>query len=59
MLECHKPFFGHCDLDLLPSFRNYCVQSISLVFFEIGIPKLVCVYASWDGGVSQTILGSQ
>ena len=32
---------GHCDLDLRPSFKNYCVRSISLIFFEIGIPILV------------------
>ena len=30
---------GHCDLDLWPSFKNYCVQSISLIFFEVGIPN--------------------
>ena len=28
------------------------------MFFEVGIPNLVCVYASWDGVVSQTIFGS-
>ena len=40
--ECHIPFSGHCDLDLLPSFNNYCVWSISLILFEIGTPDLVC-----------------
>ena len=34
---------GHCDLDLWPSFKNYCVQSISVIFFEVGIPNLVCM----------------
>ena len=34
--------FGHCDLDLWPSFNNNCVRSISLLLFEIGIPNLVC-----------------
>ena len=34
---------GHCDLDLWPSFKNVCVRSISLIFFEVGIPKLVCI----------------
>ena len=33
---------GYCDIDLRPSFKNYCVQSISLIFFEVGIPNLVC-----------------
>ena len=36
------PFLGHCDLDLRPSLKNYCVRSISLIFFELGIPNLVC-----------------
>ena len=37
-------FSGHYDLelDLLPSFKNYCVQSISLIFFEVGILNSVC-----------------
>ena len=48
---------GHCDLDRLHSFKNFCVRSISLIFFEVGIPNF-CVYASWDRGVSLTILGS-
>ena len=43
MAKCHLPFFGHCDLDLRPSFNNNCVRSISLnILFEIGIPILVC-----------------
>ena len=41
--ECHVPFSGHCDLDLLPSYKNYCVQSLSLIFFEVGIPNLVSI----------------
>ena len=43
MTECHIPFLGHCHIDLWPSFKNYCVQSISLIFFEVGIPNLVCI----------------
>ena len=35
--------FGHCDLDLQPSFKNYCVRSISLIFFEVGTQNLVCI----------------
>ena len=31
-----------CDLDLWPSFKDYCARSISLIFFEVGIPNLVC-----------------
>ena len=34
---------GHCDLDLWPSFKNFCVRSISLIFFEVGIPNLECI----------------
>ena len=40
MPECHKPFLGHCDLDLWPSFKNYCVQSIFPILFDAGIPNL-------------------
>ena len=40
MPECHKPFLGHCDLDLWPSFKNYCVQSIFPILFDVGIPNL-------------------
>ena len=38
MPECHKLFLGHCDLDLV--FKNYCVQSISAILFDVGIPNL-------------------
>ena len=55
MPECHKPFLGHCDLDLGPSFKNYCVQSISTILFDVGIPNWVGD-SSWDGGVMHTIL---
>ena len=34
---------GHCDLDLWPSLKNFCVLGISLIFFEVGIPNLVCI----------------
>ena len=47
MGECHLPFSGHCDLDLWPSFNNNCVRSISLILFEIKIPKLVCGCNFW------------
>ena len=43
---------GHCDLDLLPSFKNYCVRSISLIFFEVGIPNLVCICILGWGSVT-------
>ena len=42
MTGCHIPFLGHCDLDLCPSSKNYCVRSTTLIFFELGIPYLVC-----------------
>ena len=44
MTESHISFSGHCDLDLdlWPSFKNYCVGSISLIFFEVGIPNMRC-----------------
>ena len=42
MTECHISFSGHCDLDLPPSFKNYCIRILSPEFFEVGIPKLVC-----------------
>ena len=40
MPECHKPFLRHCDLDLWPSYKNNCVQSISPILFDVGIPNL-------------------
>ena len=40
MGESHKPFLGHCDLDLWPSFKNYCVQSISPLLFDVGFLNL-------------------
>ena len=40
ILECHKPFLRHCDLDLWPSFKNNCVQSISPILLDVGIPNL-------------------
>ena len=36
------PFWGYFDLDLRPSVSNNRVRSISLILFELGIPKLVC-----------------
>ena len=44
MTECHISFLGHCDLDLRPSFKKYCGRSLSPIFFEVGIPNLVCGY---------------
>ena len=44
MAECRVLFLGHCDLDhdLRPSFKKNCVGSISLIFFKLGIPNLMC-----------------
>ena len=51
MPECHKPFLGHCDL----VFKNYCVQSISLILFDVEIP-IWGGDSSWDGRVVHSIL---
>ena len=48
---------GHCDFDLLPSFKNYSVWSISLIFFEVGIPNLVCICILGGGSVTYHFLG--
>ena len=51
MPESHKPFLGHCDLDLWFSFKNYCVQSISPILFDVGIPNLGCWFLlGWRSG---------
>ena len=34
--------FGSLTLTSDLVFKNYCVRSISLIFFELGIPNLVC-----------------
>ena len=34
MPECHKPFWGHCDLDLWPSFQKLlCPEHISYIIW--------------------------
>ena len=34
MPECHKPFLGHCDLDLWPSFQDLlCPEHISYIIW--------------------------
>ena len=34
MPECHKPFWGHCDLDLWPSFQELlCPEHISYIIW--------------------------
>ena len=34
MPECHKPFWGHCDLDLWPSFQELlCPEPISYIIW--------------------------
>ena len=45
MTECRIPFSGHCvlELELWPCFfLNNCIRCIPLIFFEVGIPNLVC-----------------
>ena len=39
MVECLVPFTGHFDLDLV---LIIIVSGAYLLFFEIGIPNLVC-----------------
>ena len=39
----HIPFRVTVTFDLRPSFKNFGVRSISLTFFEVGIPNLVCI----------------
>ena len=39
MVECRKPFLGHCDFDLV--FRIF-VSRAYLILFEVGIPNLGC-----------------
>ena len=41
MAECHIPFQVTLTSDLV--LRIFCVRSISLIFFEVGIPNLVCI----------------
>ena len=42
---------SHCDLDLWPSFKKFCVRSVSLIFFEVGIPTFVCICIfGWRSG---------
>ena len=36
-------------------FKNYCVQSISAILFDVGIP-IWRGDSSWDGGVVHTIM---
>ena len=37
--------------------NNYCVQSISLIFFEEGIPNLVCI-CILGCGLSHSVFGT-
>ena len=41
MAKYQVPFPGQCDLDLWLSFKKNHVQSISFLFFEVGIPNLM------------------
>ena len=40
MVECHVPFTGYCDLDLV--FRIIMFGAFFSILFELGIPNLVC-----------------
>ena len=52
MAECQIPFSGHCVLDHDHSFKNCCVQRISIILFNVGIP----LFFSYSG--PSGILGS-
>ena len=43
---------GHCHLELWPSFKNHSVRSISLIFFAVEIPNLVCICILGWGSVT-------
>ena len=53
--ECHLPFSGHCDLDLV---LEIIVSGAYLLYYLRQESKFLFVNASWDGGVSCTIYGS-
>ena len=43
MAECHVPFWVTVILTSDLVFKNYCVRSISLIFFQVGILNSVCI----------------
>ena len=48
MVICCLPLWGHCDLDLWPSFKK---SRILKILFEVGITNLVCgLYLGWRIG---------
>ena len=48
---CCLPLWGHCDLDLLPSFKNSRISKIPPILFEVGITNLVCgLFLGWRIG---------
>ena len=51
MVICHIPFWGHCDLELCPSFQNDPIWSISPILYEVGITNLICGFIlGWKSG---------
>ena len=42
MAECRVPFSCHCELDPIRPSVPLRVRCISPIFFEVGIPNLVC-----------------
>ena len=55
MAECHIPFSGHCDLDLV---LRTIVSGVYILYYLRKESKIWCVDASWDNKVSHTIIGS-
>ena len=51
MPECHKPFLGHCDLDLWPHFQELLCPELSPILFDVGIPNLGWLFLlGWRSG---------
>ena len=55
MAECHFPFSGHRDLDLV--FRIFVSRAYILYYFRYE-SQIWFVHASWDDKVSRNIHGS-
>ena len=43
MTDCHIPFWVTVTLTSDLVLKNYCGRSISHIFFEVGIPNLICI----------------
>ena len=51
MVICCLPLWGHCYLDLWPSFKNSHILKMSPILFKVGITNLVCgLFLGWRIG---------